>query len=359
MIPRRVLAPLFPLLCALPALSSQQGAPPVALPGGPYLVECAGSTTFVEVDGSASYDPDGTPVTYEWFEECELGFFDHAHSAKAVFVLENDAPCGHECSHIELRVTSGGQTTRERFTIAVADTTPPALLCPQDQVAVWGASLSPLYMGMAGASDACGGEPVVNWVDTHIPGEQCSGIEEVIKRDWIASDACGNFSEDTQYITLLSPSGGCHGTPPTNLELDPGVCENVFDLGDGSAFFRANLLGRGAFQVAEVDPASVRLFRLDQPTQRVRAFRPRRTPMGDWIKAAAFQFKTCSPAGQDGNLDLSFRFLRKQVGAGLGLDELAPGTRVTLVLAGRTRDGLAFWAGDDLVIADESGAGSH
>ncbi len=357
---RRTLAGLAALLAAaLPTAAAQpaaaqpgaaQGLAPVADPGGPYSLECTGDKTFIEVDGSASYDPDGTPVTFEWYEECEHGYFDLASSAKAIFVLESGGMCEHECSHLELRVTSGGETTRERFSIVVEDTTPPVMVCPPDQVAVWGASTDPLDMGMGYAEDDCSNQPVVTWVDSFIPGEECSGIEETIKRDWIASDACGNFAEDTQYITLLSPSGGCNGTPPTNLELDPKVCENLLDPTERSGLFRANLLSRKFFNVMNVDPMSVRLFRLDQPTKRVRPFMPRRSPIGDFIKAAAFQFKTCSPSGQDKQLDISFRFVKSKVIDTLELEALADGETVTIVLAGRTKDGVAFWAGDMLTV---------
>ena len=341
------------LLSAAPAAAGlPEGQPPVPVIGGPFVAECSGHYTTIHLDGGASYDPDGTPVTFEWYEECEHGWFEETNGAEAVFVMETD-PCGHECSHLELRVTSGGDTVHERFTVAVEDTTAPVLEVPPDQVAVWGVSMSPAAMGMATASDACGGEAVLNWVDHRGAGEPCSGIEEIVEREWFASDACGNFSQGIQRIVLLSPSGGCSGTPPTNLELDPRVCENELDPSHKRGLFRANLLGRDAFDVTGVLPHSVRLFRLDEPARSVFPIRPGRTPIGDWVRASAFEFSACSPRGRDQSLDLSFRFRRRQVIEGLGLDDLEHGQRVTLVLAGRTESGNLFWAADDLTIAPE------
>jgi hypothetical protein len=334
---------------ALPA-----GSPPIAIPGGPYVAECQGGPAQrIPVDGSASFDPDGTPLTYHWFEECEGGYFENAHSARAVFVVEDVGQCGYQCTHLELRVTSGGVTTKERFAVSIQDTARPELFIPQNQVAVWGASCTPAEMGLATAFDHCGGMPVVTWVDRFVPGEPCSGIEEIIARRWSAVDACGNYAEATQKIYLLSPSGGCFGTPPTNLEIDPKVCVNTFDKSKPNGLFRVNLLGRGAFHVADVEPRSLRLFRLDLPTGRLSPLL-RQVSVGDWIEATAMTFSDCSPLGQDRQLDMSLLFPRPKLMRVLELYAVEPGTHLVLVLAGITKSGVVFWAGNELVVVDGS-----
>ena len=40
--------------------------PPECDPGGPYAADCSGSTNAVQLDGSASNDPDDDPLTYAW-----------------------------------------------------------------------------------------------------------------------------------------------------------------------------------------------------------------------------------------------------------------------------------------------------
>ena len=49
---------------------AQEDALPVCINGGPYTFECTGPQTLVQLDGTASFDPNGTPVTFFWFEEC-------------------------------------------------------------------------------------------------------------------------------------------------------------------------------------------------------------------------------------------------------------------------------------------------
>src|SRR5204863_5592131 len=60
-----ITAALF--LASAPTATAQEDALPVCNNGGPYTFECTGPQTFVQLDGTASSDPDGTPVTFLWF----------------------------------------------------------------------------------------------------------------------------------------------------------------------------------------------------------------------------------------------------------------------------------------------------
>ena len=44
--------------------------PPVCNIGGPYLQECGGVETNIQLDGSASWDPEGMPLDYQWQVVC-------------------------------------------------------------------------------------------------------------------------------------------------------------------------------------------------------------------------------------------------------------------------------------------------
>src|SRR5688572_20899324 len=113
-----------PLL--VPTLALAQGAPPVCINGGPYVGECTGPATAVPIDGSASFDPDGTQVTFQWFEECAFGFVDDPTSPSANFIMDMAGVCQRSC-FLVLRVTSGGEMVPCNTLVTVNDTTPPSI----------------------------------------------------------------------------------------------------------------------------------------------------------------------------------------------------------------------------------------
>jgi hypothetical protein len=107
-------------------------APPVCISGTPYVAECTGPITLVPVDGTQSFDPDGTPVTFFWFDECTFGSFQDPTDPQTNWIMDNTGFCIRTCIHIDLRVTSGGETTVCQASITVQDTTAPVITCPSD-----------------------------------------------------------------------------------------------------------------------------------------------------------------------------------------------------------------------------------
>ena len=342
------------LVLALPAAGLAQGTPPECNNGGPYVVECQGAQTVFQLNGTGSFDPDGTPLTYYWRDECPLTALDDPFSPTPNLTVTHGAgtsACAYVCnSHAELQVTSGGETSKCRFVIDVVDTTAPALSLPPDLTAVWGIDEDPANTGFASAVDVCDANPTVTYTDTRIPATICSGIEEFVHRDWVAVDACGNQSTGTQVITLLSPSGPCGGGNASNLELDPDTCMNVIDTTVLNGFFTVELLGQAGFDVTAVDLESIRLFRCDVAGPNIWALRPSKAPIGDWIAATATVPGECSTYGFDGMDDATLTFRRKSVVKQLGLDQLPAGTAVPIGLTGFMQDGTAFWVSDMLYV---------
>ncbi len=66
--------------------------PPVARPGGPYVVDEGGTVTL---DAAASYDPAGTPLTYEWDLDGD-GIFEASGSTATFSAAGLDGPVSRE-----------------------------------------------------------------------------------------------------------------------------------------------------------------------------------------------------------------------------------------------------------------------
>ena len=96
---------------------------PVADCGGPYLAECdtpPPGTTAVQLDGTASNDPEGAPLTYSW----SGASFDDATSATPT----GQFPLG--TTQVTLTVSDGLGENTCMVDVVVVDTTPPAVACP-------------------------------------------------------------------------------------------------------------------------------------------------------------------------------------------------------------------------------------
>jgi hypothetical protein len=98
--------------------NSANNRPPVARAGAPQTIECAGGQTTVTLNGTASSDPDGDALTYQWNEgPVTLG---------TGSTLNVSLSMG---SHtIALTVTDpGGQAAHDTVLINVVDTTAPTI----------------------------------------------------------------------------------------------------------------------------------------------------------------------------------------------------------------------------------------
>jgi len=83
----------------------------------------------------------------------------------------------------------------------VGDTTPPVLTLPPDCTIDCDASCDPSNTGRATATDNLDPNPTVTYSQTTAI---CSGFTRIL-RLWVATDAAGNMSSDTQRINITTP----------------------------------------------------------------------------------------------------------------------------------------------------------
>ena len=127
--------------------------PPVADAGSDRIVECAGPAgTTVTLDGLASSDPDGDPVTYLW-----AGPFGTASGATPSVVL----PLG--LSTVTLVVSDGSLTSGpDTMTVEVRDGLPPTITVQAQPDRIWppdGRMVSVFFL--VAAADVCDPDPDV------------------------------------------------------------------------------------------------------------------------------------------------------------------------------------------------------
>jgi hypothetical protein len=115
--------------------------PPVANAGTDITTS---STSDITLDGSASYDPDGTIVNYGWLQESGAGGVTIVKANTANPMLYGLKPGTYVFG---LQVTdNGGATDRASVTVTVVEATPPPVTTPsQAPVAVAGSDTSVTY----------------------------------------------------------------------------------------------------------------------------------------------------------------------------------------------------------------------
>lgn len=80
--------------------------PPVCNTGGPYSTECQSPTTHITLNGTGSYDPDSTAITYLWTSDCPGAAFDDSSSATPVLTVTSPRGGNIDCI-VTLTVNDG------------------------------------------------------------------------------------------------------------------------------------------------------------------------------------------------------------------------------------------------------------
>jgi hypothetical protein len=188
------------------------GCPPDANAGTDITAECTGSsTTQVQLDGSASSDPDGNTITYKWSATGVT--FDNAtaQKPKGGFIIGTTT--------VQLIVTdTEAYADTDYVDVTIHDTTPPTISCPKDTTiecsSHCGTAKSEIasWLAEAKASDTC--DPTVS-VTNNAPTCFPEG-ETTVK--FKTADIYGNPDSCTAKVTVVDT------TPPViHVVMDRNV----------------------------------------------------------------------------------------------------------------------------------------
>jgi len=181
--------------------------PPVCNAGGPYEVECNGSSPTVALV-NASTDPDGDPMTNSWSSSgCSGSAFSSSTAAAPTYSLNGLGTCSATCD-VSLTVSDLEDSSSCSTTVTIKDTTAPGINCPADRTIECSASAdtSVAANGSATGTDTC--DPSVDVVSSDTTVTGC-GYTEVITRTWTATDDCNLSSSCSQSIEVED------STPPS------------------------------------------------------------------------------------------------------------------------------------------------
>jgi len=210
--------------------------PPVCDAGGPYEVQCQGSTTAIQLDASASYDPDPDDVlSYSWSSDCPGAEFDDSNIVNPILTI--DSGCSANCEVFQEVTDSHTQSDSCSATVTLTDTAPPAIDPPaadltvesdgggnQVELDAWLAA-----RGGASADDVCTG---ISWSDDYspddfVPGCGASGSVEVT---FTAADDCGLSSSTAAIFTIVDTTPPAIDTEASNLDVECDGAGNQAEL---------------------------------------------------------------------------------------------------------------------------------
>lgn len=317
-------------------------APPVCVDNGPYVFEANNTpgttTTDVQLTSAGSFDPDGDPMTFFWFEECAAGFFVDPTAADPIFTIDMAAQCSVTCK-IELRISAGGQNAKCFTQVTVRDTLPPVLYVPESVGVIWGDDITPASTGLAIAVDNADPNPVITYSDVVTPS-LIRGLEGTITRTWVATDYCGNTATATVDILVYSPKQSAL----PNLDYDIDSCPNAIHR---VTLHQATitLLNSTKFNPLKVDWSTVEIQRR-VPTTGSYSLAGELFATGQFGKVTAMSAGQCNSPLSDGKTDLQIAVSEAILVTELGLDADPFGAVVEFAIRGRFTNGEYFFLRD-------------
>lgn len=186
----------FTAVIGVKGISNQ---PPVCNAGGPYSAGCAGATTSVALNGSASSDPDGDVLSYAWTSNCPAASFGNVASGTPSLSLATSPGCNVACN-VSLTVSDGkGGTSTCGAAVTISDSIGP-VFSGVPNAATAECNALPPTPGVT-ANDACSGSTAVTSSESIATGS-CPGTF-VLTRTWSATDGCGNSTSTSQDVSVM------------------------------------------------------------------------------------------------------------------------------------------------------------
>jgi hypothetical protein len=175
--------------------------------------------TNVALNGSASHDPDGDPLTFGWTTDCPGGGFDNPTSATPSLTVDSIAPCSLSCTATLTVSDLDGASAPYAATVTVEDTVPPLLTVDTTPITVTDVDCSGdevVTLPTATAVDQCDALPAVSHnAPATFPASQTTPVT------YTATDDCGNLSGANLAVTVF------HGA-------DIAISANKHTVGIGS-----------------------------------------------------------------------------------------------------------------------------
>jgi hypothetical protein len=303
--------------------------------GGPYTVGAQAPFVVIELDGTDSRNE----TEYAWSTSYPGAIFDDPNSGRPTLTVPVDGTCSFHFT-VRLTVSNADSSKTCTATVRVRDQEAPVITCPEGAKIVCGASKSPDALGRATATDNCDTNvKITHWDKVTYSDCPADRFDRIIERRWKATDNDCNRSECTQVIDVVKES--------TFLDIRPGVCPNDYDS-NSCDLLPIAILGLDGFNVGNIQWNTVKLYG--------------RACDGGPVSPQCFQFKdvagpifggaecACDVVPPDGKLDLVAYFSRNKLNQRLGLDDVTPGTAVSVVITGRLCNGCKFVAEDCLIV---------